>query len=294
MTHDTIEDLEIHLLLEGIQRVYGYDFREYAQSSIRRRLTHWLGASEFGTFSEAQARLLRDRSLFESLLRGITVNVTEMFRDPAFFKAVREQVVPYLKTYPFVKIWHAGCSSGEEAYSMAILLNEEGMEGRYRMYATDINEAVLHAAEEGAIPLAQMRRCTRNYQLSGGTASFANYYTARHDRAELAASLKKNIVFAPHNLATDAAFGEMNVILCRNVMIYFKHSLKERCLRLFDDSLLAGGFLCLGSKESLERKYISAAYEELEFSRRIYRKGYVDRDAIGERRGSAVPLLAAG
>ncbi len=272
----TVEDLEIRLLLEGIHHIYGYDFREYAQSSIKRRLTHWLVESDFDTFSEAQSQLLRDRTLFENLLRGVTVNVTEMFRDPCFFRAVREKVVPFLKTYPFVKIWHAGCSTGEEAYSMAILLNEEGMEGRYRMYATDINEAVLHAAEEGVMPLSEMQRFTRNYQLSGGTAPFANYYTARYDRAVLSPSLKKNIVFAPHNLATDAAFGEMNMILCRNVMIYFKPALKERCIRLFDDSLLAGGFLCLGSKETLERKTSGAAFAELESARRIYRKGYVE------------------
>ncbi len=276
----SVEDLEIRLLLEGIHHVYGYDFREYAQSSIKRRLTHWLVESDFETFSEAQSQLLRDRTLFENLLRGVTVNVTEMFRDPCFFRAVRERVVPFLKTYPFVKIWHAGCSSGEEAYSMAILLNEEGMEGRYRIYATDINEAVLHAAEEGVMPLSEMRRFTRNYQLSGGTAPFANYYTARYDRAVLSPSLKKNIVFAPHNLATDAAFGEMNLILCRNVMIYFKPTLKERCIQLFDDSLLAGGFLCLGSKETLEGKVSGAAFKEVESARRIYRKSYVEQTEI--------------
>lgn len=275
MKSDTVEDLEIRLLLEGIQHVYGYDFREYAQSSIKRRLTHWLAESEFDTLSEAQSQLLRDRSLFENLLRGITVNVTEMFRDPAFFKVVREQVVPFLKTYPFVKIWHAGCATGEEAYSMAILLNEAGMEGRYRIYATDINETVLHSAEEGVMPLAEMQRFTRNYQQSGGTASFANYYIARYDRAILSSALKKDIVFSPHNLATDAAFGEMNMVMCRNVMIYFKHSLKERCLQLFDDSLLAGGFLCLGLKETLERKAINVTYEELAPHMRIYRKSYV-------------------
>jgi len=275
MKSDTVEDLEIRLLLEGIHHVYGYDFREYAKSSIKRRLVHWLAESKFETLSEAQSQLLRDRSLFENLLRGVTVNVTEMFRDPAFFKVVREQVVPFLKTYPFVKIWHAGCATGEEAYSMAILLNEEGMEGRYRMYATDINEAVLHAAEEGVMPLAEMQRFTRNYQQSGGTASFANYYTARYDRAVLSASLKKDIVFSSHNLATDAAFGEMNMVLCRNVMIYFKPSLKERCLQLFDDSLLAGGFLCLGLKETLGGKTLSTTYEELAPHMRIYRKSYV-------------------
>lgn len=273
MKSDAVEDLEIRLLLEGIQHIYGYDFREYAKSSIKRRLVHWLAKSEFDTFSEAQSQLLRDRRVFESLLRGITVNVTEMFRDPAFFKAVREQVVPFLKTYPFVKIWHAGCATGEEAYSMAILLNEEGMEGRYRMYATDINEAVLHTAEEGVMPLAEMQRFTRNYQQSGGTASFANYYVARYDRAILSPSLKKDIVFSSHNLATDAAFGEMNMVLCRNVMIYFKPSLKERCLQLFDDSLLASGFLCLGLKETLERT--STTYVELAPHMRIYRKSYV-------------------
>ena len=267
-----VEDLEIRLLLEGILQIYGYDFREYAASSIKRRLTHWLAESDFDTFSQAQSQLLRDRSLFEDLLRGVTVNVTEMFRDPTFFKAVREQVVPFLKTYPFVKIWHAGCSTGEEAYSMAILLNEEGMEGRYRLYATDINESVLHAAEEGVMPLAEMQRFTRNYQRAGGTAPFANYYTARYDRAVLAASLRKNIVFSPHNLATDAEFGEMNMILCRNVMIYFKHSLKERCIELFDNSLVPGGFLCLGLKETLERKKKGETYEELLPRMRIYRK----------------------
>ncbi len=277
MKSDTVEDLEIRLLLEGIHHVYGYDFREYAQSSIKRRLTHWLVESGFDTFSEAQSQLLRDRSLFENLLRGVTVNVTEMFRDPAFFKVVREQVVPFLKTYPFVKIWHAGCATGEEAYSMAILLNEEGMEGRYRMYATDINENVLHTAEEGVMPLSEMQLFTRNYQQSGGTSSFANYYTARYDRAILSASLKKDIVFSSHNLATDAAFGEMNMVLCRNVMIYFKPPLKERCLQLFDDSLLAGGFLCLGLKETLERKTINATYEELASNMRIYRKTYVNQ-----------------
>ena len=269
-----VEDIEIRLLLEGMQQVYGYDFRDYADASIKRRLSQWLAESPFDTFSAAQARLLREPELFMSLLQGITVNVTEMFRDPAFFKAIREQVIPFLKTYPFVKIWHAGCASGEEAYSMAILLNEEGMAGRFRMYATDIDEAVLQKAAEGVMPMAEMQKFTRNYQKSGGTGSFADYYTARYDRAILSASLKKDIVFAPHNLATDAEFGEMNMVLCRNVMIYFKPALKERCLSLFDNSLLPGGFLCLGLKESLEGKKIGERYEELVRFMRIYRKRY--------------------
>ena len=269
-----LEDVEIRLLLEGLQRVYGYDFRDYAEASIKRRLGHWLAESAFATFSQAQSDLLRDPQLFASLLQGITVNVTEMFRDPAFFKAIREQLVPFLKTYPFVKIWHAGCATGEEAYSMAIVLNEEGMAGRYRMYATDIDEAVLQRAQEGVLPMAEMQGYTRNYQKSGGRASFADYYTARYDRAILSAELKAGIVFAPHNLASDAEFGEMNVVLCRNVMIYFKPALKERCLRLFDASLLAGGFLCLGLKETLDGRETRGAYQELAPGLRIYRKRY--------------------
>jgi chemotaxis protein methyltransferase CheR len=183
-------------------------------------------------------------------------------------------VVPFLKTYPFVKIWHAGCATGEEAYSMAILLNEEGMSGHYRMYATDINEAVLQRAAEGIVGLADMQRFTRNYQKSGGIGSFADYYTARYDRAVLSGTLKKGIVFAPHNLAADAEFGEMHVVLCRNTMIYFKPALKERCLRLFDSSLLSGGFLCVGLKETLEGKSVGSRYQELVPGLRIFRKRY--------------------
>ncbi len=274
MSTDDIRDVEIRLLLEGIHRVYGYDFRDYAEASIKRRLCHWLAESPFDNFSMAQAHLLRERPLFEAMLGGITVNVTEMFRDPLFFKAVREHVVPFLKTYPFVKIWHAGCATGEEAYSMAILLHEEGLAGRYRMYATDINETVLQQAAEGVLPIADMQRYTRNYQKSGGKASFADYYTARYDRAILSAALRKDMVFAPHNLAVDAEFGEMHLVLCRNVMIYFKAPLKDRCLQLFDDSLLPGGFLCLGMKESLERHRPHERYAELAPGTRIYRKNY--------------------
>ena len=269
-----LASLEIRLLLEGVQQVYGYDFRDYADASIKRRLTHWLAESGMDTFSSAQSRVLRDPTLFESLLQGITVNVTEMFRDPDFFKALREEVVPFLKTYPFVKIWHAGCATGEEAYSMAIMLNEEGCAGHYRMYATDINEAVLKRAADGVVSLDQMQRFTRNYQKSGGRRSFADYYTARYDRALLSPELKRNIVFAPHNLAVDGEFGEMNMVLCRNVMIYFKSALKERCLHLFDSSLLPGGFLCLGLKETLQKSALGGGYDELKRDMRIYRKRY--------------------
>ncbi|MBW4054258.1 MAG: protein-glutamate O-methyltransferase CheR [Proteobacteria bacterium] len=274
MTSDELIDLEIKLLMEGIYQVYGYDFREYSEASLRRRLLQWLSGSGFASLSLAQSSLLRDRELFATLLRGITVNVSEMFRDPPFFKAIRELVVPHLKTYPFVKIWHAGCASGEEAYSMAILLEEEGLKGRFRIYATDINEEVIRTAQAGIYPLQELQRFTRSYQQADGTGSFSDYYTARYDRAILNASLRENIVFAAHNLAVDADFGEMNLILCRNVMIYFKQPLKERVLGLFDSSLVPGGFLCLGTKESLHHRRISDRYEAITPRMQIYRKRY--------------------
>ncbi len=274
MKSAAVEDVEIGLLLTGIQQIYGYDFRDYAAASIKRRLTHWLAESAFETFSQAQSCILRDPGLFFSLLKGITINVTEMFRDPSFYLALREQVVPFLKTYPFLKIWLAGCATGEEAYSMAILLNEEGLAERYRIYATDIDEEVLQKAAEGVLPINVMQKFTRNYQNSGGKASFAEYYSARYDHAILAASLKNHIVFSPHNLAVDAAFGEMHLILCRNVMIYFKPVLKERCIDLFDHSLLPGGFLCLGLKEGLEQRKWSKRYQEVAPATRIYIKRY--------------------
>ena len=277
MTPDELIDLEIKLLMEGVYQVYGHDFREYSEASLRRRLTYWLAGSGFATLSIAQSQLLRDRALFDSMLRGITVNVSEMFRDPAFFKAVREYVVPYLKTYPFVKIWHAGCSNGEEAYSMAILLLEEGLKGRFRIYATDINEEVIRKAQAGIYPLQDLQHFTRNYQHAGGTGSFSDYYTARYDHAILSPVLRENIVFAAHSLAVDSDFGEMNLILCRNVLIYFNPPLKDRVLGLFDSSLVPGGFLCLGTKESLDRREIYGRYEAITPRLQIYRKKYAKK-----------------
>lgn len=267
--------IECDLLLEAVYRVYGYDFRDYAEASIRRRIGNWLAGTAYGTVSEAQGRLLRDRSFFDEFVRGITINVSEMFRDPQFFRCLRSQVVPHLKTYPFVKIWHAGCATGEEVYSMAILLQEEGLGGRYRLYATDIDDEVLRRAKEGIYPLREMRQFTANYQKSGGRGDFADYYTARYDHAIVMPALRANIVFAAHNLSVDADFGEMNMVICRNVLIYFKAQLKERVLSLFDRSLLPGGFLCLGAKETLDRRGIAEQYDEIERGMRIYAKRYV-------------------
>jgi chemotaxis protein methyltransferase CheR len=274
MDQDAIEDLEINLLLQGLKGVYGHDFFNYSPASLKRRLQKWLAESEFESFSQAQSRILREPAIFESLLQGITVNVTEMYRDPTFFAAIREEVIPFLKTYPFVKIWLAGCATGEEVYSMAILLHEAGMQGHYTMYATDINEHVLQQAKEGVFPLRLMRNYTQNYQQSGGTASFVDYYTAAYDRAIFMAALKRDIVFSQHNLASDGPPGEMHLILCRNVMIYFKPVLKERCIALFDSCLLPGGFLCLGAKETLEGKRPPHRYENIANRLSIFRKTY--------------------
>ncbi len=274
MDNDALEDLEIQLLMQGVRQVYGHDFLNYAEASLKRRLKQWLSQSEYTSFSQAQASVLRDHQVFDALLRGITVNVTEMFRDPAFFLAIRDKVVPFLKTYPFVKIWHAGCATGEEAYSMAIVLREAGLAGRYRMYATDINEAVLEKAKQGVFALKSMRDYTRNYQKSGGLAAFSDYYTARYDHAIFNTDLKADIIFSPHNLVLDGEFGEMHLILCRNVMIYFQPVLKERCMALFDRSLVPGGFLCLGTKESLDGKLLAQKYENLAHRLSIYKKRY--------------------
>lgn len=270
-----LRTIEMDLLLEGIARVYGYDFTEYAEASLRRRMNQWLSGSGFASFAEAQPQVLRDPAVFEKLLRSLTINVSEMFRDPQVFKTIREVVAPHLKTYPFLKIWDAGCASGEEAYSLAILLQEEGFRGRYRIYATDINQEVLRKAQEGIFPLKEMKLFTHNYQKSGGKSSFSDYYTARYDYAMLSPTLRENIVFASHNLAVDVGFGEMQLVLCRNVLIYFKQQLKQRVLELFDSCLTPGGFLCLGTKEALDGRSIGARYQELSPHSRIYRKRYV-------------------
>lgn len=274
MTADRLEEIELRLLLEGIFAVYGHDFRNYAESSLKRRIHHWLSENRFASLSAAQGEILRDRAIFTSFLQGLTVNVSEMFRDPVFFKALRQQVVPHLRTWPFIRIWVAGCSGGEEVYSLAIVLLEEDLLHRCRIYATDINETVLARAKDGIFPLRDMQNFTRNYQISGGYREFSDYYSARYERAIMMPALKENILFAAHNLAVDADFGEMHLILCRNVLIYFNATLKERALGLFDTALASGGFLCLGQKETLETRAVAKHFQEIAKSTRIYRKNY--------------------
>jgi chemotaxis protein methyltransferase CheR len=267
-----LEKVEIELLLEGIFRHYGFDFRSYAYASLKRRLWKRIEAEGLETISGLQQRVLHDPPTMERLLMDLSVSVTSMFRDPNFYKAFRLQVVPLLRTYPFIRIWHAGCSTGEEVYSMAILLEEEGLLDRARIYATDINEAVLRTAKAGIFPLEKMQEYTQNYLRAGGVRSFSEYYTAAYEGALFSPNLTANVVFAQHNLVTDRSFSEFNVILCRNVMIYFDRPLQNRVHQLFYESLPMYGILAVGSKESLRFSDVETCYEELNAREKIYRK----------------------
>jgi chemotaxis protein methyltransferase CheR len=267
-----LERIEIELLLEGIYRRYGFDFRSYAYASVRRRLWKRIEAAGMASVSSLQERVLHDPEMMEQLLLDLSINVTAMFRDPGFYQVFRKHVVPLLRTYPFIRVWHAGCSTGEEVYSMAILLEEEGLYDRARIYATDINELVVHRARSGIIPLNRMQEYTENYIRAGGTRSFSEYYTAMYDGALFAPTLLRNIVFAQHNLVTDRSFSEFNVILCRNVLIYFDKALQTRVHGLFYDSLSMFGVLALGSKESLRFSKYEECFEPLNQEWKVYRK----------------------
>ena len=269
---DDLEEIELALLLEGVYRKYGFDFREYAPASLRRRVWRRVYAEGLSTISALQERLLHEPASMERLLLDLSINVTAMFRDPSFYVAFREKVVPALRTYPFTRIWIAGCSTGEEVYSLAILLQEEGIYDRTRIYATDINEAVLERARSGVFPLDKMREYTQNYIKAGGTHAFSEYYLAKYDGAQFQRSLIENVVFAQHNLVSDRSFNEFNVIVCRNVMIYFDRTLQDRVHRLFYDSLVTFGMLGLGHKESIRFSPHENAYEELDPSEKLYRR----------------------
>jgi chemotaxis protein methyltransferase CheR len=266
------EALEISLLLEGVHQYYGFDFRQYARASLRRRLWRRVYAERLTTISGLQERVLHDRTAMERLLLDLSINVTSMFRDPGFFAAFRQHVVPALRTYPFLRIWNAGCSTGEETYSLAILLREVGLYERTRIYATDINESVLASAAEGIYPLAKMQEYTENYLAAGGSRSFSDYYRAAYDRAQLDRSLTENVVFAAHNLVSDRSFNEFHVIVCRNVMIYFDRSLQQQVHQLFLDSLVPFGVLALGRKETLVHSDHAERFDVVDDLERIYRK----------------------
>ncbi len=267
-----LEQIEISLLLEAIFRRYGFDFRQYARASLKRRVSRRITAEKLTSVSGLIERILHDPAVMERLLLDLSINVTAMFRDPTFYCALREQIVPLLRTYPFTRIWNAGCSSGEEVYSLAIVLEEEGVYDRARIYATDLNENVLERASEGVFPLAKMKEYTQNYIRSGGTRSFSDYYTSAYDAAAFDSSLKRNIVFAQHNLVSDRSFNEFHLIVCRNVMIYFDSTLQSRVHELFYESLARFGVLALGHRESIRLSPLEDRYEELDAQERIYRK----------------------
>ena len=268
----TLERVEVELLLEGVYRHYGFDFRSYAYASLRRRVWKRIDAEGLSTVSALQERVLHDPAAMERLLLDLSITVTAMFRDPPFYAAFRREVVPLLRTYPFIRIWHAGCSTGEEVYSMAILLQEEGLYDRARIYATDINEGVLQRAKSGIFPLDRMQEYTENYIHAGGTQSFSEYYTAMYDGARFSPALLKNVVFSQHNLVTDRSFSEFNAILCRNVLIYFDKALQTRVHGLFYDSLAMFGVLALGSKETMRFSKYDSCFEPIVASEKIYRK----------------------
>lgn len=267
-----LEEVELALLMEGIFRLHGFDFRDYSYPSLKRRVMKRVYGENLKSISALQEKVFRDPACMERLLLDLSVNVTAMFRDPNFYAAFRLEVIPLLRTYPFVRIWHAGCSTGEEVYSMAILLEEEGLYDRCRIYATDMNEPVLDRARKGIFPLSSMKENTANYLAGGGAASFSGYYTANYDSAIFHPSLTRNVVFAQHNLAIDGSFNVFNVIFCRNVMIYFNQQLQERVLGLFHESLEKFGILGLGNKESLKYTSVAESYEELDAVERLYRR----------------------
>jgi chemotaxis protein methyltransferase CheR len=270
--NDVDFDFELRLLLDAIFHKYHYDFRSYAGASLKRRVQVALNRFDCGSLSQLQDRVLRDSKLFTDLLGYLTVQVSDMFRDPSYWKALREKVVPYLRTYPSIKVWIAGCATGEEAYSIAIVLAEEELLDRAMIYATDINPECLRAAEDGVYDVDRFARFSANYLEAGGRASLSDYYSAGYSSAVLDRALKKSILFSDHSLATDSVFAEVELISCRNVLIYFERELQDRAIGVLRDSLCRRGFLGLGGKETLRFSTHGPAFSELVADERIYQK----------------------
>jgi chemotaxis protein methyltransferase CheR len=267
-----IEEKDLEPLLKGIIEVYGYDFSGYSSASLLRRTTRFLTNKNISSISELERKIYSSEAFFEVFLQELTVNVTELYRDPSFYKALRKEVLPNLSTYPHIKIWDAGCSTGEELYSLAILLKEENMYQRCRFYATDINQKVLHQAREGVYPISLMKDYSSNYFTAGGKKSLSDYYIAKYERAVFDEALKQNVIFSAHNLASDKSFNEFNLIVCRNVLIYFKKELQDRVIELFLDSLVMFGYLALGNKESLLLSKHQDRFEVIDRKEKIYRR----------------------
>ena len=274
MKHElnVIKDEELHAVLTDLHDLYGYDFTDYARASLKRRINRLMSLDEFPSFAEFRYRITSDPSYLQRVVEELTVNVTEMFRDPGFYRALKAQVLPILATYPLIRIWHAGCSTGEEVYSMAILLNEANLLQKSLLYATDINPGVLERARSGIMYLGQMKQYSENYLEAGGEASFSNYYTANYDRARLDENLISRVIFSTHNLVSDRSFNEFQLILCRNVLIYFDKILQERVFTLFDSSLEKLGFLALGTKETIRFSGLAGRYRLLDNKEKIWRK----------------------
>jgi len=267
-----LEESEIKILLDSIYEKYGYDFSNYSKASIRRRLIRIMNLFEFDKLKELQDWVLVGNENFEIFLNEVTVNVTEMFRDPTFFKSLKERVFPYLKTFPYTKIWHAGCSTGEEMYSLAILLEEAELLSKAQVYGTDINTNVIREAREGIYPLKEMADYSRNYVKAGGQKSLSNYYLAKFDSAIFSSQIKQNLLFSYHNLVTDSSFNEFNLIVCRNVLIYFDRELQAKVFQLFLNSLPPLGYLALGSKETILFNEQRDQFEVIDEAEKIYRK----------------------
>jgi chemotaxis protein methyltransferase CheR len=277
---EALEKVEIELFVEAIYRRYGYDFRHYAKASVQRRARHILAQSEYERMSELIPRIMHDPEFARQAIYTFSITVTEMFRDPEFYRAVREQIIPYLKTYPFIKVWVAGCATGEEVYSLAIMLMEEGLYDRVTLFGTDFNDMALDKAREGIYPLKNVQQYTTNYQRAGGARSFGDYYHAEYESAIMDPSLKANITFANHNLTTDGVFSEMHLIFCRNVLIYFNLELQNRVLDLLSDSLTHGGFLCLGTRETLDFREVKTSFQAIDAAKKVYQKRVATREVL--------------
>jgi chemotaxis protein methyltransferase CheR len=268
----TYDHKDLKKLLDNIRSVYGYDFTDYAEASIRRRINNFMSTHQISSFDTLSNSILQDDKFFEQFVQDLSVTVTEMFRDPSFYKSLRENVMPRLATYPLIKIWIAGCATGEEVYSIAILLDEVGLLNRSVIYATDINQNSIQVAREGIYPVKDMKEYTSNYQKAGGTRSFSEYYKSKYNSVMFDKTLRKNIVFSPHNLAVDKSFNEFQLIVCRNVLIYFNQQLQNKVITLFYDSLCMFGVLAFGNKESLLFSDKRTCFEEIDRREKIFRK----------------------
>lgn len=267
-----IKPAELELLIDELYALHGYDFTAYARASLKRRVNRLMVIDRLPSFAELLYKVRNDPDYLPHLVEEITVNVTEMFRDPHTFRVIREKVLPVLATNPLIRIWHAGCATGEEVYSMAILLDEAGLLHKSLIYATDLNASVVENIRRGIFPLGQMKRYSENYMAAGGTKNFSDYYTAKYDWAKFDARLGRKMIAATHNLVSDRSFNEFSLILCRNVLIYFDKSLQDKVLQLFDESLERLGYLVLGAKENIRFSGIAKNYSQLDEKEKIWRK----------------------